>query len=43
MDTVVQNPLGVEGVRKRTSTTMTDPAILFPAIGDRSGSSIRAR
>ena len=33
MDTVVQNPLGVEGVRKRTSTTMTDPAILFPAIG----------
>ena len=33
MDTVVQNPLGVESVRKRTSTTMTDPAILFPAIG----------
>ena len=33
MDTAVQNPLGVEGVRKRTSTTMTDPAILVPAIG----------
>src|ERR1700744_3241544 len=33
MDTVVQNPLGVEGVRKRTSTTMTDRAILIPAIG----------
>jgi K+-transporting ATPase ATPase B chain len=26
-------PAGLENIRKRTSTTMTDPAILFPAIG----------
>ncbi|HWA88723.1 MAG TPA: potassium-transporting ATPase subunit KdpB [Rhizomicrobium sp.] len=34
MDTTVQKPLGVEHVRKRMPVaTMTDPAILLPAIG----------
>jgi K+-transporting ATPase ATPase B chain len=34
MDTIIQNPLSVEHVRKRTPVaTMTDPAVLVPAIG----------
>jgi K+-transporting ATPase ATPase B chain len=30
----ISTPAGTNTVRKRTSTTMTDPAILIPAIGD---------
>ncbi len=35
MDTTIQKPAGAEKARKRTqAATMTDPAIVFPAIGD---------
>ena len=34
MDMSVSKPLGIEKTRKRTSTAMTDPKILWPAIGD---------